>query len=453
MIKVLFLHEDKNENLSAIQYIKSVTSGKANLITVTDVSTAMNYITLDGPFSILIIDADNMSYDPIEFAGQTLDFIDEPKFIFLGNENALKSRVPEVSDDFSQVKTVLTPFTKESFEEPLVDYMIELTKEEEAQSVVEGDLSDFSPLKLRSFYLFKSMPANVFIKISKKSFMKVFVKGQSVTDAQLLSLSKRGVKNLFLHHDDYIATLENSILECYINLDKYKKPSEVIEYMLRSIGVIQAYIRVLGIGQSINDLIGQVITKVEQVFDEVGDLNKILDLVQITSGDSSEKSILASFVGMFILEKLKFKSSSSKSKIILSSIICDCTFENDDLCKINSITDPNLQMYNVEEQDEFQNHSIKASELASLLTLFPEVDFIVQQHHERPDGKGFPHGINYQTITLISAVFILSNTLATYIITKGKSKSVISSSLGHMKPIYDRYIFKESFKALENYFK
>jgi hypothetical protein len=43
-----------------------------------------------------------------------------------------------------------------------------------------------------------------------------------------------------------------------------------------------------------------------------------------------------------------------------------------------------------------------------------DVDIIIHQHHERPDGKGFPAKLNYMKINPLSAVFILAHEIMNF---------------------------------------
>ena len=45
----------------------------------------------------------------------------------------------------------------------------------------------------------------------------------------------------------------------------------------------------------------------------------------------------------------------------------------------------------------------------------PDVDVIISQHHELPDGTGFPRGLNYQRITPLSTVFIVAHDLVRHL--------------------------------------
>ncbi len=55
-------------------------------------------------------------------------------------------------------------------------------------------------------------------------------------------------------------------------------------------------------------------------------------------------------------------------------------------------------------------HPLEAAKLVNGFDEIPgEVGFIVEQHHERQDGTGFPRGIDHKDISSISALFIIAH--------------------------------------------
>ena len=45
----------------------------------------------------------------------------------------------------------------------------------------------------------------------------------------------------------------------------------------------------------------------------------------------------------------------------------------------------------------------------------PDVDSIIAQHHERPDGSGFPRGLTHLRIGPLATVFIVAHDIVTYL--------------------------------------
>jgi response regulator RpfG family c-di-GMP phosphodiesterase len=56
------------------------------------------------------------------------------------------------------------------------------------------------------------------------------------------------------------------------------------------------------------------------------------------------------------------------------------------------------------------NHPLETSRILNKrgTTLPRETVIIIEQHHERPDGKGYPMGMNHTNINILAACYIVS---------------------------------------------
>lgn len=89
----------------------------------------------------------------------------------------------------------------------------------------------------------------------------------------------------------------------------------------------------------------------------------------------------------------------------MASLLCDLLLEKDDFILLRQWEKEGGQL-----PDHIRFHP---SELAERLRvkrdLIPtETITIIEQHHELPDGKGFPAGVNASRINQLSAIFIVS---------------------------------------------
>ena len=105
-------------------------------------------------------------------------------------------------------------------------------------------------------------------------------------------------------------------------------------------------------------------------------------------------------------------------------------------------------MLSEEDQIDFANHPIDAAKIAQLFTQYPEVDFIIQNHHEMPDGTGFPAKISASKITQAAAIFSVANDLASLILLKGLSTKSLKLSLKQLGTKDNVVPFKEPFRIL-----
>jgi hypothetical protein len=76
------------------------------------------------------------------------------------------------------------------------------------------------------------------------------------------------------------------------------------------------------------------------------------------------------------------------------------------------------------------------------------VDIIVQQHHERPNGSGFPRGLLFNYISPLSSLFIVAHDLTQEILFKRASFS-LPNFIVEKKAVLNQGNFKKVFAALE----
>lgn len=452
MLRALFVCGKNQDNRAIETEIRAMSSRKFEFVAAEDKENAVERLSEDGPFHLVILDVGHEEVEPAEFGSLCLDFSEDIQILFVGNAEALEHKTkPELEEDVLQQSGFLAfPFEGEQLEDMLLEYVVKHKRAQESAALIEAEESDFAPIKLRSLYLFKTLPADAYLKLSPTKFMKVIDKDSRITQALIQSFAKRKVKNIYLHKSDQVQVLEDAILELYIYLDKYKDTKSILENLIRAAGVVHTYLRDIGTGEAVLSIMDKIIEKCDKVCEDEDSLLALLRQFPLSSGDAAEKSVLCALFGCCVLKKLGYKSSATKGKLILSSLICDSTLENDDLCKINSHSDPNLRMFSEEEQEEFKKHPMREGELASLFTKYPEVDFILEQHHEQPDGSGFPAGIRGKKITLISAIFILSNELASFIIQRGLNRKVLDKGIEVYGEKFASMPFKDPFQKLKD---
>lgn len=75
---------------------------------------------------------------------------------------------------------------------------------------------------------------------------------------------------------------------------------------------------------------------------------------------------------------------------------------NDDILLKNSRLDD-------EEYNEIKKHPIKGANILSAMSMFKEVVPLVEYHHERIDGKGYPHGLKGDEIPFLARIISVAD--------------------------------------------
>lgn len=117
------------------------------------------------------------------------------------------------------------------------------------------------------------------------------------------------------------------------------------------------------------------------------------------------RSTLTSYVMSLMIDKFPWKSDTVKEKGALASILCDMMLEKEDFPLIKE-----WEKNGTELPEKVRRHPLDVvAHLSQKRNLIPaETLTIIEQHHELPDGKGFPVGINATRFNQLSCIFIIS---------------------------------------------
>lgn len=180
---------------------------------------------------------------------------------------------------------------------------------------------------------------------------------------------------------------------------------EKVENLDESMKTVKNIIHQLGVDSETVTLLRLVNVRAMNILSESPGLYAFIKRFKKHCSDEFLRSVLTSYVMSLVIDKFPWKSESVKEKGALASLLCDILLEKEDFEILRK-----WEKEGGDLPDHIKNHS---SELADKLRikrdLIPsETITIIEQHHELPDGKGFPNGVNAQRFNQLSAIFIVS---------------------------------------------
>lgn len=448
-MKALFICDNKEE-WAGLSQTFSANFPKVELICALNGADALEHLSYEGPFAIVMIEASIRDNDPSELGKQVIETVGERPIIFMGAAVHIKDRVDDELYNNHPINGIIsTPYEIQTFKDIIQASLDWAKKEEFEESIEEIDRDELLPMRIRNFYMFKIVPFDVYLELTTTKFIKIIKRNTPYTHSKIQTYAKKNIKSLYLGKNDFIKMLEDGIEKVTKALLQKNLPSQkYIGNQIRGTLIIQQYIRAIGVSEDIQALCSLIIDTTDKVVRRSESLSKLLEEVPFKNGDFAEQAILTSYLSEAILHNLGWKSDLSRKKLGLASILQDATLANEDLIKIRSANDPNLQMFTKEEQDEYLTHPIRAAELARQFQGYSEVDFVIAQHHERPDGSGFPFGVTINKLSAHSCAFILATAFVARYALSNKKQSDKSKILEDLKIEYYVGNFKEPFEAL-----
>ena len=140
----------------------------------------------------------------------------------------------------------------------------------------------------------------------------------------------------------------------------------------------------------------------------------------------SSHSMLLAYMSCAIASQLEWRSEPTYQKLTLASFLHDSTLENQALARVQTLAELAAvkEQFTPQELKDFRLHPITASQIATKFSeIPPDVDSIIAQHHELPNGEGFPRGLSHSRMGPLAAVFIVAHDLVSRLLKDPRNMS------------------------------
>jgi HD-GYP domain len=161
----------------------------------------------------------------------------------------------------------------------------------------------------------------------------------------------------------------------------------------------------------------------------------------------TKHSVALSYVTCGIISKLAWDSMENRNKLVMSSFLHDVTIN------VPVLDEEVLTESEMEHLVNFKDHPSEAVELIKKYKNIPaDVDQIILDHHEKPDGSGLPRGLTANQLKPLASIFIFSHDVVEAIF-KLESESLAFTTQNVLSKLDKEYYsvgnFKKCYQALE----
>jgi HD-GYP domain-containing protein (c-di-GMP phosphodiesterase class II) len=301
---------------------------------------------------------------------------------------------------------------------------------------------------------------DLFIRLSSEKFIKIFNENDNTNVLDIKKYKEKGIEYLYVSRETAMWVL--SQIQKQINI--FLKASN-FRFILRGasdtpekrfeqkILRIDDEVHVDGdFKQDIEKAIGNIralITK-EQKIEQT-----LLILKQHKNEHAffTQKMNLTSVVSCILAKQLDWISKTTMDKLVYASVLCDLTLAvKPELLMIRGMQEFEKIKSTLSDEDQkiFLSHPKDAANLIKryFTSAPPDTDALAHQHHEQPDGLGFPLRIKADRISPLSALFIVANDFSYYFLLD--DEPTMDDFLLKCHSRYDYVNFRKIIKALES---
>lgn len=310
----------------------------------------------------------------------------------------------------------------------------------------------YVPIGIHTLVLFGKLPADIYIKMSENKFIKCINKSEEFGIADEIKYKEKTLETLYVKKGEETATINEIVIDAVSKI-MARKNLPLSDKMSFAYAQLVGLIKFSGITPQLAEEIKQNLNQTVTTLMKsplVCDFWKKMNLL----GDyPSRLYTLHSMLAYLIVNKLPWYSESTIFKLTLSSFLQDISLDSIammEICDYQEFMEKSSNFSSAEIK-RYNEHPYKATEmLATFQEIPPDVDRILIEQHEMPDGKGIPRKLNAGQISPLSCLFILSGILARHIL-KNKEAFDIDLFIKNLETQgYNQGNFKESFAVIKN---
>lgn len=317
---------------------------------------------------------------------------------------------------------------------------------------------EFCRIDMNFLAILDGINKNLFIKIGDK-FIKIFNEDDNTQVIDIKKYRDKGIEYLYLHRDTalwVISQIQNQI-EVFLKSNNFKfilrgasdSPQKRFEQKILRIN------EEVHIDKEFREAIDKTVVKVRGLVSKENAIAPLLNNLKNLREDEAffgAKVNLISTISCALAQKLEWISKTTMDKLIYSAILCDITLAaRPELLRITGYAEFERRKseFTADEQKIYLSHPKDGGSLAKkyFSSAPPDTDSLIMQHHELPDGSGFPFGLKAERISPLAALFIVSNDFAYYALTD--DEPTIDDFILRAQGRYDFMNFRKIMKALE----
>lgn len=404
----ILVAEDMEELIEIVEMILQGAFPDAQILTALNGEKAIEIIEQEANLTLVISDY-NM---PKKTGGNVFEALrkqsSEIPFILMSSEE-LKEK--KEFKDAKYTYQVHKPFTDTQILKVVKKALSEAHIEDHHLKIP----SPLIPVNIEMVEKIGMLSVPLFIKLADQNFVKVLHAGSRFDAVEKDRFIKRNIKQLWvesLQFEMFYSDYKKEIL-AKIAWDTLSQ-TELTQHITMDHSMIHAAARNFGWSTELIAHTTQSIKNVIKLSEQHPDIKKLFQEMKSNKNSPlSHHAILLSMFTTHLIKELNWNSKMTSEKLVFASILHDINLSEELFTTmITVLLNSNAKDFESNHSPEFKlirEHPLVIAELLSHWQLCPpDVDVIIRQHHEQPDGNGFPKGLKSLQISPLAAVLIVA---------------------------------------------
>lgn len=273
---------------------------------------------------------------------------------------------------------------------------------------------DFAKVGIDDFVSGKILKFNIFVRLAKDKYIKIAHEGIDLDINRVRSYKQRGLKYLYLKKSDFKEYLSTSLtltkrMKSNQNIDPEKKG----RFLKHTGALIVEKVLVDDLDQFAVEAAKEFFEASLDVIMDEEELFRSLEILNEHSDHLYSHSLGVSIYSIMIAKEIGWKSAPTTFRVGLAGLFHDIGLKEIDR-KIVDTPRPSLER---KDRMLYETHPSRTTEILSSCPSIPEeVIQAVSQHHEDPNGFGYPRGLKGKEILPLSRLLTVADIFCEYAI-------------------------------------
>ena len=268
--------------------------------------------------------------------------------------------------------------------------------------------TNFKKVKIVYFLRFNKALCDIYIKLSEDKYVKIINAGDEYKRDFIYKFTDKRVRFLFISEDDYEKFSASVLKTPFLIYTKEADNIDNMELCSATLEIIHDLIFTTGISPQVIKLVDTVANKIESDINRKNQLRDLLFRLKNRRDYLYDHSYLVAYLSIAICREMEWDSESTRNKLTYAAVFHDVLIDDSDLAFAFDLGLDDLSKYTEKDIEHYKKHpELTARMISECNRLPPNIDKIVLQHHERPNGTGFPRRLSATNISKLSGIFNL----------------------------------------------
>lgn len=316
---------------------------------------------------------------------------------------------------------------------------------------------EYSKISFNSLAYEAGVPHPFYLKLSEKKFVKIVSENeQSLTDL-IDHYRSKDVDSFYMKREDFrdwvhsIFKEHHSYLETFLQDDRRDRLCKITHVCKTFHTRFHLALSNFGVDKEHILVVNEVIEEIVKELNERPNLSELLKLMLKSENYLSDHTFFVIFLASYLAKDLGLTSESTTRKIVHAAFFHDLAISNESAVASESVIE------DITDKETYEMVRAHPEEVVKLLSPHSEfqgdITHMILEHHERPDGSGYPRGLDAGNIHPLSCLFILCHKASELFLLEGRDSTAVAQFFkGEEGEFYNIGNFRRPLQVLRRHF-